>query len=183
MNKDDANKILGIMKAAYPNMKIDDPVLMVSIWQRVYRDIPLEIVSRALRHFIENDRSGYPPSIGQISGIIRQWTEHDTESKADTVNSIMAAARDSIWHSKERFDELSPLAKRIAGSPEQLKVWAMMEADDVETVIRSHLMRLYDAEKEREDVPELPTEMAKKIRELTGKLSLDENLSDERRSG
>ena len=54
-----------------------------------------------------------------------------------------------VWY-KEEFEKLPPDIRRVVGSPEQLKAWAAMEADEVESVIASHFMRAYRMVEQRE---------------------------------
>ena len=88
---------------------------------------------------------------------------------------MLKATRRSILNSKEEFEKLPPILQRLVGSPSKLKEWALMDADTVNSVVASNLMRSYKviAEKEKE-FQALPSnvravlESAKKVNLLKG---------------
>ena len=84
---------------------------------------------------------------------------------------VNAATQRGIYHAKDEFDKLPPVVQRIVGSPNQLKEWAMMDAETVQSVIASNFQRSYTvrAEKEREYMA-LPTGGKNTLAEISGKL-------------
>jgi hypothetical protein len=69
----------------------------------------------------------------------------------------------SYYNAAEEFQRLPPLLQRIVGSPNQLREWAIMEAETVNSVVQSNFMRSYKAvvaqEKERAMLPESTRQM------------------------
>jgi CRISPR/Cas system endoribonuclease Cas6 (RAMP superfamily) len=76
----------------------------------------------------------------------------------------------SYYNAAETFERLPPILKRIVGSPNQLREWAIMEAEKFDTVVQSNFMRSYKAlaaqERERAMLPESTRQM---IAGLVGK--------------
>jgi hypothetical protein len=69
----------------------------------------------------------------------------------------------SYYNAAETFERLPPILRRIIGSPNQLREWAVMEAETVNSVVQSNFMRSYKAvvaqEKERAMLPESTKQM------------------------
>lgn len=125
---------------------------MVNLWEEHFIDKDYNIVKAAVNAYIATDTSGYLPNVGQINEHIRKLTQQDEMTEQEAVSLIMKATRNGLYGAKEEFEKLPPVLKRLAGSPEQIKVWAMMDEDEMQTVVASNLMRSYKAiaEKERQ---------------------------------
>ena len=58
---------------------------------------------------------------------------------------VSKALRNSTYHAEEEFAALPPVLQRTVGNPSNLKEWAGMEMDTVNSVIQSHVVRNYRA--------------------------------------
>ena len=58
---------------------------------------------------------------------------------------VSRALRNSAYDSQREFDALPPRLQRLVGSPNQLREWAMLDADTVQSVIASNFQRSYRA--------------------------------------
>ena len=56
---------------------------------------------------------------------------------------VSKALRNSTYHAEEEFAALPPVLQRTVGNPSNLKEWAGMEMDTVNSVIQSHVVRNY----------------------------------------
>jgi hypothetical protein len=54
-----------------------------------------------------------------------------------------------LYNSKEQFERLDDISKSIIGSPGALAVYASMNSDEVETVIKSHFIKSYNEIRQR----------------------------------
>ena len=70
MNKKDAAKVLAVLKAAYPNYKIDNAEALAKIWEINLAEYPPEIVMSAA--MIHIGRSKYFPSMPEIKECIQR---------------------------------------------------------------------------------------------------------------
>lgn len=71
---------------------------------------------------------------------------------------VATALRNSAYGSVGEFAKLPPAVKRVVRNPEQLREWALMDADEVQTVIASNFQRSYrTAAKQERDLQALPS--------------------------
>lgn len=65
---------------------------------------------------------------------------------------VSKAARNGLYGAREEFEKLPEDVKQAIGTPDQLKAWAQMQADEVESVVASNFRRSFRAVQEREKV-------------------------------
>ena len=63
---------------------------------------------------------------------------------------VMAAIRNSGWHSGEEFAKLPRSIQRIVGGPETLLEWSQLEPGEVSTVVASNFQRTFRARQKNE---------------------------------
>ena len=157
MNEADTKKILASLTVAYPALADDKAIPRVRLWASMFADEPYELVSAAVKTYIASDTKGFPPAIGKIKQLCISLLESENISEAEAVSLILKATRNGIYGSEEEFAKLPPVCQRIVVNPERLKDWALLDSDEVNTVIASNLRRAYVAEKTREqEVKALP---------------------------
>ena len=76
MPKEKLNAQLLVLQTAFPTVvrgydQMEFKALQ-SLWYDVFKNVPEELMSEAIRRFIINDRKGFFPSPGQIVGYIEQ---------------------------------------------------------------------------------------------------------------
>lgn len=172
MTRDETLAIMSVMKAAYPafyrDMKRSDAEAAVSLWCEMFADDPAHIVAMAVKSHIASDKKGYPPNIGAIKEAIRKLTHPAEMSDMEAWGYVSKALRNGIYGYTEEFEKLPPVIRRIVGTPMQLREWAMMDSETVQSVVMSGFRKSYAAraESEREfialpsDVREVMTQIA-----------------------
>lgn len=157
MEKTEVQKILSVLKVNYPasyrNLTRDDGLAMIELWHRQFQEYNYATVLAAVDSIISTDVSDFAPSIGKIKSMIIKLTEPDdgmTEAEAWAL--VVKAVRRSNYHAAEEFNKLPEVIQRLVGSPAQLREWALMDVDQVNTVVSSNFMRSYRvrAKNERE---------------------------------
>lgn len=155
MNKSETIKIISAMKAMYPQsygkLTNEELSMAVGMWQTILEDYSYNSVSAGLKSYALTHSTPFAPSIGELVEEIRRLEDHpDTKASASEMWSlVLKAARDSTYHSEERFAELPSLVQKCVGSPANLKEMAMSEADVVGSVQKSLFVKAYNAELER----------------------------------
>lgn len=154
MTREETLKIFAVMKANYPNfykgMTRTDAEAQVALWCEMFADETYQLVGAALKSYIATDETGYPPNVGKIKANIRKLTQREELTEQEAVNMVLKACTNSTYNAKSEFDKLPPTLQRLVGSPGQLKEWAAMESDVVNSVVASNLMRSYKVVVERE---------------------------------
>ena len=165
MERNDVIKIMAVLRGAYPHFYrgIDrrEAEDTVALWAEMFAPDPYELVAAAVKSLIEADDSGYPPNIGKVKAKLRliRGDEHGrTEQEAWSL--VSRAISNSAYNSAEEFDRLPDEIKRLIGSASQLRTWAMMPPDEVDTVVASNFQRSYRVLKARADeVCKLPQDV------------------------
>ena len=152
MNWDETNKILSAVAQFYPGyLKGRDPKITADVWQTIFSQVPYALVKQAVMGYIASDVKGFPPSPGAINEYIRCLQgEDDEQTESEAWALVVKATRRGIYNSREEFDKLPPDIRRIVGDASQIHEWALMDSEEVNTVIASHFRRAWRAQRERQ---------------------------------
>ena len=149
MTYDDTLAIMSVLKAAYPNyykdMRRSDAEAVVALWVEMFKDDPAEIVAVAVKAHIATDKKGFPPHIGAIKEAIVKLKTSDEMTELEAWGCVLNAISNSTYNSAQDFEALPPVVRRLVGSPNQLREWAMMDSDTVNSVVASNFQRSYKA--------------------------------------
>ena len=151
MNREETIKALMIIQAAYPNYKPQDKSVAVNVWTEMLSDVPYEKVNAALKAYIQTDKSGFAPSIGEIRSKIHEIFSKDTTTDSEAWQIVWKAICCSGDYDRavDNFNRFPTAVKRSVGSPGQLREWALTENLNVE-VVSSNFKKTYRSEIQRE---------------------------------
>lgn len=177
MTREETIKVLAVLKAAYPafyrGMKADELNGIVNLWASQFEGDDYKTVGAAVQAHIATDTKGYPPHIGAIKEAIRKITQPDEMSEMEAWGYVASALRNSGYNSVTVFDKLPPVVRRIVGSPSQLREWAMMDSDTVQSVVQSNFMRSYRARAQHErEYLALPENVRELMAQLAGSMAM-----------
>lgn len=173
MTREETLAIMSVLKAAYPSfykdMRRDEANGIVDLWASMFVDEPAAVVAAAVKAHIATDRKGFPPHIGAIKDAITKVTAPEEMTELEAWGLVHKAICNGTYGSQKEFDKLPPVLQRLVGSPNQLKEWAMMDADTVSSVVASNFQRSYKARaaSEREFLA-LPSDVRQTMAQLTG---------------
>lgn len=161
MNKQETYQVLGLLQANYPDafrgMSKEAAQVKVNLWADMFADEPFEVVATAAKAFIATDTKGFMPAIGQIKERIAMMSAGEEMTGLEAWNLVSAALRNSTYGSEEEFAKLPLEIQRAVGSPAQLREWAMMDTETVQSVIGSNFQRSFRVRQERDrDFAKLP---------------------------
>ena len=171
MNRAETIQVITILAGNYDSIANKDEKqkkIMVETWYECLKDLDYNIVKGAVKKTIIT--SPYPPTIHEIrknvAELMNPQSENDNPLDAWEEASQMMAR--GLYMSKEEFDKHSPIVKKFIGSLEQLRNYAMADADVVNTVVKGQFMKQYEILKNREkEFNMLPAD----IKNITLKLS------------
>ena len=154
MNREQVIQILATLKLAFPhsfqNLGRTDMEGMIELWKRQFAGEDPLLVSAAVDSLISSRTVGYSPNIGEIKEQMHRIRTGDRPSEVDAWTLVEKACRNGIHGAAEEFAKLPPDVQRVVGGPEQLKAWAMMDSETVNSVIASNFRKSYFAAQERE---------------------------------
>lgn len=146
MTLQETMKALALIQECYPHfMDGRTPETTASIWARMFPSEEYPRVEAAIMAFVASDVKGYPPAIGQIKEKLAQMEADNTLDEAGAWSLVAAAMRNGIYGSEKEFRNLPADIQRSVGSANQLREWAMMDTETVNSVVCSNFMRSYRA--------------------------------------
>ena len=136
----------------------------MEIWASAFADYQYKVVECAVKSFILNDTKGFAPVIGEVNDIIHKAKEKNRLNELEAWGMVRKAISNSIYHSKEEFDKLPDVVQKAMGSADNLKEWAVMDTNTVDSVIQSNFLRNYRAAVKRaEYMDRMPLEVKKQM--------------------
>lgn len=171
----ETKKIMAILWAAYPGFYAKagdrDRDAAVKLWQECFDAEPFELVSAAVHALIKTRPNSYPPAIGEVTAQIQRLTSPNEMTALEAWNLVSKALRNSAYGAEEEFAKLPSAVQRVAHSPSQLREWALMDADTVQSVIASNFQRSYTArQKNDREFEALPPVVQQYVASITGKV-------------
>lgn len=177
MTRKETAKLVAILQVNYPDNfagKSDELVVAtIDLWARAFVDDDYGTVSAAVMAHIVSDTSRFMPPVGVIKAKIAELTKTDDMTEQEAWSLVAKALRNSAYGSEAEFAKLPPAVKRAVGNPAQLREWAMMDTDTVQSVVASNFQRSYRVAAQRErDWEKLPSGVKKYVGELTARMAL-----------
>lgn len=175
MTRDETKALLAILKAAYPNfykdMTKEDAKNIVDLWTTMFADEKPQIVVEAVKSLICILK--YPPTIADVKEKIAMITHPDEMTEMEAWDRVRRAI--SYYNASENFANLPSILQKIVGSPNQLREWALMDMETINSIVQSNFMRSYKARVVKEkEFAMLPQSTKQLIAELSQKFSLTE---------
>lgn len=149
MERDEFLKIIGRYCLEYPSDKRFKDDKVIESWYDHFGGFTYTEVFSALMSFVENDISGFPPSVGQLMYEIRKVYEVDDNSESEAWSKVLLALRNSTYGAEEGFAAFDAATKSAVGSPAVMRQWAMMDTPEL-SVAEAQFRRTYRAAKARE---------------------------------
>lgn len=171
-------KILTILQSEYPNSFVNMDArtmqLKIQLWETEFRNDDLNLVYAAVGLYMQTPER-FAPSIGQVRENMRTLLNVDTPqlTDQDAWALVSKACSNGIHHSVEEFKKLPPEVQKAVGGPEQLKAWAMMDSETVESVVSSNFKRTFRTTQEREkQLSMVPPEVRQMIAGISQSMEL-----------
>lgn len=176
MTMEQTVQVLTLVQCEYPGSfsQLDERgmALKIELWAKEFANDEYNIVFAAVRTYMRTPER-FAPSIGQVREIMTSLTAGEELPEQSAWALVSAACRNGLYGYREEFDKLPPEVQAAVGAPEQLKAWAAMDADTVESVVASNFMRNFKANKAREKArAALPPEMRDLIAGISDHLKL-----------
>lgn len=169
MTREEAKQLIAMMTVTYPNYHPADITYTVNVWASMLEECDFRQVQIAFKKYVLTNTSGFAPSIGQLVEQLQDATEENDVGELQAWSMVSEAIRNSIYSSESEFKKLPPVMQRAVGNAGNLKEWATMDTDTVNSVIQSNVIRNYRAaEKAMRDEAKLPP----KFRELISNLRM-----------
>ena len=165
MTKIEFGKFAMALKTYYPKETLLVSDVAMDLWYEALRDIEYRTAELVLLAWVANNR--WSPTISDIREGAVKMLHPKQMSEQDAWNCVLRAVGNSIYHADVEFEKLPQIVKSLVGSPTQLRLWAMMDADTLESVVASNFMRSYRfRSKEEQELGVLPEALRNEMLEL-----------------
>ena len=142
MSRDNIIAILGILKTAYPrfyaNMKKTEAEETISLWQEMFSDTDIRILTIAVKRLITHFE--FPPTIADVKKEILKITTKQ-ESNIDYWQEVLKMMSNAHYMKKEEFDTYSDICKRFFGNVDNLRSYGVMEKQEVINNIQPRFLK------------------------------------------
>lgn len=178
MEKAEVQTLLTLIQAEYPQSfsKMDERqmALKLEMWSKEFEEDDSRVVFAAARVLMRSARE-FAPNSGQIREKINELMMEPTLDEQQAWALVSKACTNGYYGYKKEFEKLPPAVQRAVGRPEQLKEWAVMDVDTVQSVVASNFMRSYRAGAAREkEVARIPPEIRNLLGGMSDKMKLPE---------
>lgn len=178
MTFDETVEILRIVKAewshSFRGMSKADAEARLNLWADMFANDDVRLVGAAVKSLIAAGGLEHAPNVGQIKEQMRKLTSKDEHTEAEAWARVRKAIRNSAYDYAEEFRRLPPILQKLVGSPSQLHEWAVMDSDELNTVVRAYVERGYRTMKQREnEQAKLPADVAAAISGLASRYALE----------
>lgn len=164
MTREECKKIIAVIAATFPNFDSDDPATTIDAWHLFLADYSYQDISAALKIYVSTANSAFPPSASQLIGQLNKVRTLKNAQEVDVWREVRPAIRNGLYHFQEEYDKLSDTAKRMVGDPQQLREWAMLPSEDIDTVVQSNFKNRFKAMQTRQaEINAMPMEIRQMI--------------------
>lgn len=110
MQKSEAAKILGLLKAAYPAYyKSQEPVdgnMLLDLWTYQFQENDFRQVFQALNAAIASKTDGFPPSIGEVKARLIDVTDPEVSPFDETWDRLLKCFKRGSVHAQDDWEKL-----------------------------------------------------------------------------
>lgn len=190
MTKKEMAEILAIMQANYPDdfRGMSDTAMnaKINLWFMQFRDDDYKEVLAAVMAHIATDTNRFMPPVGVIKAKLVDIRQPNEMTELEAWELVSKATRNSSYNSAEEFAKLPPVVQRLVGSPMQLKEWAAMDPETLQSVVASNFQRSYKVRAKNErDYLALPESVKTYMASLTDGMRMpaltDGEITEEKR--
>ena len=146
MTREELLPVLAIIRTNYRlqfrDMSKDEANDMLNLWAIAFSNDDAEVIRAAVWSYM-NAKNDFAPKIGDIREIANRLVGGDELTEGSAWNMVAKAIKNGIYGSAEEFAKLPKEVQRIVGSPNQLRDWAEMETDTVNSVVASNFQRAF----------------------------------------
>lgn len=169
MTGEETRTILTLLQTEYPQSfaKMDDRAMAMKLklWASEFQYDDYRAVYAVVRAIMSAGNREFAPNIGVIREKLRSFSSGGELTENEAWALVSKAICNGIYGYADEYAKLPPAVQKAVGEPEQLKRWAIMNLDEVQSVVASNFQRSYRqiAQREREmakippDVRELLT--------------------------
>lgn len=175
MTEQECKQLIMICEATYPNFRANDPAATLKAWHTIIGEYDYQTMLMALKMYIHTSGSAFAPSVSELIAMTRKPQELTAVQEVDLWREVRPAISNGIYGAETEFEKLSPMAKRMVGDPQQLREWAMLPSEDIDTVVQSNFKSRFKAMQTRQaEISAMPMEIRQMIESNVKQIGVSE---------
>lgn len=164
MTKEETVKLLMVLEATFPNFEVKEPQATMEAWHLFLEEYDYKAVTSAVKIYVSTQGTAFAPSVSQIIAMMRKPAELTQMDEATAWAQVRKAISRGNYYSVEEFEKLSPEAQNVVKTPEQIRMWASMPSNEIDTVVRSNFRRSFETQQKRDlEIKAMPAEVRQAI--------------------
>lgn len=122
MKLEETRKALSFIRSSFPfaykGMEEEDISGILEAWHSRFKNDDSRLVAAAVAWFVDNDKTGMPPSIGQIKSIMKQLSEGEEDDSPEQLfrkwrQTLRNLPSNSVTECRPYYDALPEVVKQI----------------------------------------------------------------------
>lgn len=153
MTFEETRNILTMLQTEYPQSfaKMDSRMMSMKLrlWASEFQYDDYQAVYAVVRAIMSGGNREFAPNIGVIREKLRSYSVAGELTEQEAWALVSKAISNGIYRYAEEYEKLPPDVQKAVGEPEQLKRWAVMPIDEVQSVVASNFQRSYRVHAQR----------------------------------
>lgn len=149
MTFDETKTILTLLQTEYPQSfaKMDERMMAMKLrlWAAEFEHDAYKAVYAVVRAIISAGNREFAPNIGVIREKLKSYSLDGELTEQEAWALVSKAISNGIYGYAEEYAKLPQEIQQAVGEPEQLKRWAVMDENDVQSVVASNFQRSFRA--------------------------------------
>lgn len=176
VERDQFKVLVKAMKAVYTKPEFLPDADAFNVWYMMLRDLSYDVLANAVQKHMMT--SPFPPTIADLRTAAVQFTHCGSAadmSELEAWELVRRAVSNSNYNSDDEYAKLPELIQRAVGNPANLREWASMDTETVNSVEQSHFIRAYrNAVAREKDMQKLSPGMRQLIDKVSSGMSLED---------
>lgn len=169
MTRDEVKKILIVIENTFSTFKIENLTQTIDVWFGFLQGYPYETIDTALKMYISTSGSAFAPSISQLISMTHKPKELSQIDEISAWRLVRNAIRRGLYYFQEEYDKLPQEIQRAVGEPSQLRDWAMLESEVIDSVIQSNFTKRFSQmQKRKNEIEAMPDKVKQLIQGIGG---------------
>lgn len=141
MTKEEFQTIAKSIRCVYGDETIRDKFAF-EIWYSLLKDLDYRTVTMAVQSHMSANH--FKPTPADIRAMVVKAERANAPDALEAWAMVKKALRNSLYHADEEFMKLPADVQEAVGSPSNLKDWAGMDTETVNSVEQSHFVKAYN---------------------------------------
>ena len=178
MTREETKMIIGMLGAVYSSefdRKTDEQInTMIDVWTMLFEDEDANKIANATKAYLKSNSNAFMPTPAMLIEKAYNMFEPKGMTEQQAWNHISRAIRNGNYHAREEWENLPKEVQEMC-SVQDIRDWAGMDTDKVQTVVASNWQRSFKVrEKARQEYNRLPNATKDLIESLGTQMKLED---------